>query len=483
MAAELVREQLLRVARDELPHSIAVTVEPLDDDRRHDPRQRRRHPSARRHDPGGTGIPEGHRDRQGRSGAEGSVHERPQGARGAPRYAGVHGHPGQGRPRLAAPPARPRPPGFRGWILVRLTAEGRRESGSFGPKSLWPQVATARKSAVRVPRQAARDCPRSPQGCDAKPDGGPVPARGIEDMTNRSRRRRLVFVATGLVTLAILVAGCTGPGQRPELAEAQGRRRPEDRRPLHSRWSSSPSPSGSSSGSRSCSPRSSSVAARADDDRPKQIHGNTALEIGWTLIPAVILAVVAVPTVSLIFELNEAPEPNALEVTAVGKQWWWQFDYPAASKGDQKVVTANEMHVPVGREVNVTLTACDPSLPAPTDTTVGCNVIHSLLGPRAQRQARRRAGPRQQAHVHRRQAGHLSRAMRGVLRPLPRQHAVPGDRPVRERFQEWLAEQQEGPTTALDDAGEAGELFGVDVRVHATVTRSTTRASPPTDRT
>ena len=81
------------------------------------------------------------------------------------------------------------------------------------------------------------------------------------------------------------------------------------------------------------------------------------------------------PTVSLIFELNEAPEPNALEVTAVGKQWWWQFDYPAANKGDKKVVTANEMHVPVGREVNVSLSACDASLPG------GCNVIHSFWVP------------------------------------------------------------------------------------------------------
>jgi cytochrome c oxidase subunit 2 len=67
---------------------------------------------------------------------------------------------------------------------------------------------------------------------------------------------------------------------------------------------------------------------RAGNERPKQIHGNTALEIGWTLIPAVILAVIAVPTVSLIFQLNEDPGADALNVTAVGKQWWWQFDYP-----------------------------------------------------------------------------------------------------------------------------------------------------------
>jgi len=60
---------------------------------------------------------------------------------------------------------------------------------------------------------------------------------------------------------------------------------------------------------------------KGDDDRPKQIHGNTPLEIGWTLVPALLLAVIAVPTVSVIFDISEEPA-NALEVTVVGKQWW-----------------------------------------------------------------------------------------------------------------------------------------------------------------
>ena len=42
---------------------------------------------------------------------------------------------------------------------------------------------------------------------------------------------------------------------------------------------------------------------KGGDDRPKQLHGNTPLEIGWTLIPALILAVIAVPTVALVFDL------------------------------------------------------------------------------------------------------------------------------------------------------------------------------------
>src|SRR6516165_1089756 len=57
------------------------------------------------------------------------------------------------------------------------------------------------------------------------------------------------------------------------------------------------------------------------NDNPKQIHGNTRLEIGWTIAPALLLAVIAVPSVSAIFKLAENPGPDALQVTVIGKQW------------------------------------------------------------------------------------------------------------------------------------------------------------------
>jgi cytochrome c oxidase subunit 2 len=106
------------------------------------------------------------------------------------------------------------------------------------------------------------------------------------------------------------------------------------------------------------------------NENPKQIHGSTPLEIGWTIVPALILAVIAVPTVATIFDLNKDPRGDVLNVTAIGKQWWWEFEYPG-----QEVVTANEMVIPAGREVNVKLTACDESLPN------RCNVIHSFWVP------------------------------------------------------------------------------------------------------
>ena len=106
------------------------------------------------------------------------------------------------------------------------------------------------------------------------------------------------------------------------------------------------------------------------NENPKQIHGSTPLEIGWTIVPALILAVVAVPTIATIFDLHEEPSGDVLNVTAIGKQWWWEFEYP-----NQKVVTANELMIPAGRKVRVNLTACDESLPNK------CNVIHSFWVP------------------------------------------------------------------------------------------------------
>jgi cytochrome c oxidase subunit 2 len=123
---------------------------------------------------------------------------------------------------------------------------------------------------------------------------------------------------------------------------------------------------------------------KGHDVRPKQIHGSTPLEIGWTILPAVILLIVAVPTVSTIFSLDEKPK-NPVEITVVAKQWWWEFEYPKSDAG-KAVVTADEMRIPTGRDVLLTLKACDPSLPggqvqADGSTGPGCNVLHSFWVP------------------------------------------------------------------------------------------------------
>ncbi|HEV2083464.1 MAG TPA: cytochrome c oxidase subunit II [Gemmatimonadales bacterium] len=82
------------------------------------------------------------------------------------------------------------------------------------------------------------------------------------------------------------------------------------------------------------------------DPEPHQSHGNTAVEIIWTVIPALILAAIAVPTVRAIFQTNSSPNKGALTIQVVGHQWWWEFRYP-----EYNLTTANEIHVPVGRTV------------------------------------------------------------------------------------------------------------------------------------
>jgi cytochrome c oxidase subunit 2 len=114
--------------------------------------------------------------------------------------------------------------------------------------------------------------------------------------------------------------------------------------------------------------------AKPDDDTiPKQTHGNAKLEVAWTIVPALILAFIAVPTVQLIFELA-TPSEGALEVRVVGKQYWWEFEYT----GDEGrgVVTANELVIPAGRPVSLTMESTGQADSDPA------GVIHSFWVPR-----------------------------------------------------------------------------------------------------
>ncbi len=103
---------------------------------------------------------------------------------------------------------------------------------------------------------------------------------------------------------------------------------------------------------------------RPDDSRgfPEQIHGRTKLEVGWTVLPAIILTFVAVGTVVTILDLEQrGPDPLRVEVT--GQQWWWSFRYDMDGNGSFEdpgdITTATEMVVPAGREVDLTIRSND----------------------------------------------------------------------------------------------------------------------------
>ena len=102
-----------------------------------------------------------------------------------------------------------------------------------------------------------------------------------------------------------------------------------------------------------------------------QFHGNTRVEVILTVVPALILAGIAVPTVQRIFTLSEEPE-GALQVKLVGHRFWWEYQYTGAG-----VVTANELHIPTGRPVFINLEG------ALTDRVTGqAAVNHSYWIPR-----------------------------------------------------------------------------------------------------
>jgi cytochrome c oxidase subunit 2 len=84
---------------------------------------------------------------------------------------------------------------------------------------------------------------------------------------------------------------------------------------------------------------------------PKQTEGSTLLEVVWTVIPLVLLAILAVPTVSTTFSLAEEKpsSEDALEVRVVGYQYWWEFEYLNAN--GKRFKTAQELHIPVGKKV------------------------------------------------------------------------------------------------------------------------------------
>ncbi len=103
---------------------------------------------------------------------------------------------------------------------------------------------------------------------------------------------------------------------------------------------------------------------RPGAEDPKQIHGNNKLELIWTLVPAVIVVAITVPSVKTIFQTYQKAPQGALIVEAIGHQWWWEFRYPQYDGAR----TSNQLYLPVGRPVEMKLSSVD--------------VIHSWWVPR-----------------------------------------------------------------------------------------------------
>jgi cytochrome c oxidase subunit II len=106
-----------------------------------------------------------------------------------------------------------------------------------------------------------------------------------------------------------------------------------------------------------------------DGREPAQVYGSTQLELAWTVVPVLIVVVLFLAAARVIAGIQNAPKPaNAIEVTVIGHQFWWEYRYPSL-----KVVTANELHIPIS----------DPAHPTPTFLTLlSADTDHSFWVPR-----------------------------------------------------------------------------------------------------
>jgi cytochrome c oxidase subunit 2 len=105
-----------------------------------------------------------------------------------------------------------------------------------------------------------------------------------------------------------------------------------------------------------------------DDTEPPQVYGSTQIELAWTVVPVIIVVVLFLTTARFIFAIQDPQKPkDAVDVTVVGHQFWWEFRYPKLG-----IVTANELHVPLS----------DPNHPTPTFLKLlSADVIHSFWVP------------------------------------------------------------------------------------------------------
>jgi len=117
---------------------------------------------------------------------------------------------------------------------------------------------------------------------------------------------------------------------------------------------------------------------------PSKVHHNTLLEVAWTLIPVIILVVIAIPSFKLLYYEAEIPNPD-VHIRAIGKQWFWTYEYPgadagfsydslglsdadAAKKGEPRLLGVdNILEVPINKVVEI--------------ETTGADVIHSWTIP------------------------------------------------------------------------------------------------------
>ena len=110
----------------------------------------------------------------------------------------------------------------------------------------------------------------------------------------------------------------------------------------------------------------------------QQIHGNNKLEVAWTIAPILVLVAIGIPSIAWVANSEDAAGPDGVEITAIGHQWWFEFRYPGLGPDGGDLITANELHIPIGKDIAITLESDDvihsfwvPKLVGKTDMMPG----------------------------------------------------------------------------------------------------------------
>lgn len=186
-----------------------------------------------------------------------------------------------------------------------------------------------------------------------------------------------------------------------------------------------------------------------DDELPKQVHGSTALEITWTVIPIILLIILAVPTITGTFMMaDDEPDPevgeNTVEIKVTGHQFWWQFDYE-----NEGFTAGQEVYIPVGEKVLFELHAQD--------------VMHSFWVPALGGKIDTIPGITNSIWLEADEPGTYKGKCAELCGPA---HALMDFKVIaleRPEYDQWVANMQaevEEPTDALAQQGR--ELFGAD---------------------
>jgi cytochrome c oxidase subunit 2 len=185
-----------------------------------------------------------------------------------------------------------------------------------------------------------------------------------------------------------------------------------------------------------------------DDALPAQTHGNTKLEIAWTILPAVMLAVVGFFTLRTLFQVNERDD-DALTVQVTGQQWWWEYAYDTDGDGeytDEDVLTANDLVIPAGQDVNLDIRSND--------------VIHSYWVPALNGKKDAVPGRSHPLTLNADEPGtYVGQCTEycGLSHGYMRQRVVALDP---DEFEEWLANQEDEADEPTDElAAKGAELF------------------------